>query len=297
MSIKSLIKSSLRGKKLMFLSMGFMVVFVCVVGLNPVNAQGKRDTIKQKYPIVGIPEQEPEYPGGMQKCYEFLRENTEYPPAAYEARIQGTTQIRFVIKKDGEVDSVTVLRSSGSKVLDNEAVRVIESMPKWIPGKIAGKPVVSYYNLPIRFQIEVVGNHYSVKFQIETENNKSEKEFLKDTTYKEKADWEPEFPGEMKALYQFLTENTRYPSSAQEGNIEGTALVTFVIEKDGSITNVKIKRSSGFFILDEEALRVIRLMPKWIPGKVNGEPTVTSYYSISVRFQIDKPLKEKKNKK
>jgi TonB family protein len=96
----------------------------------------------------------PEFPGGMDSLYAFLQENIKYPQAAHDARIEGTTIIRFVINKDGTVGNVTVLRGSSYYILDKEAVRVVKSMPNWIPGKINGKPVALYYKLPIKFQIE-----------------------------------------------------------------------------------------------------------------------------------------------
>jgi TonB family protein len=148
MSIKSLISSSLRGKKLMFLSMGFMVVFVCGVGLNPIKAQEKRDTVTQKDTIAAV------FPGGMQELYNFLGKNIRYPREARDAKWVGTVQIRFVVNQDGAVDSVEVQRSSSYSTLDEEAVRVVKMMPKWIPERVKGEPVASYYNLPIKFQIE-----------------------------------------------------------------------------------------------------------------------------------------------
>ena len=153
MSIKSLIKSSLRGKISIFLSMGFMVVFVWVVGLEPVKAQKKRDTVVQEDTVAPFVDVEPEYPGGMKALYAFLGENTVYPKEAQDAKYEGTTQLKFIIDKYGVVDSVTILRSSGYEVLDDEAVRVVKSMPKWIPGKVNGKPVATYYRIPIRFQL------------------------------------------------------------------------------------------------------------------------------------------------
>ena len=172
MSINSLINSILRGKKLMFLSVGFMVVFVWGGGMNPAKAQEKRDTVKQEKPIVGFPYVEPEFPGGIQKCYEFLRDNIQYPMEARKANWEGTVYIRFVVKKDGAVDSVTVRRSSGYEILDNEAVRIIKTLPRWIPAKLNGKPVSSYYQIPVKFQL-------NNNDEGENKNNNTEKEPLK----------------------------------------------------------------------------------------------------------------------
>ena len=115
-----------------------------------------KDSINEKgYPMVGGigDEYDAEFPGGMDSLYAFLQENIIYPPAADEARIQGTSQIQFVINKDGTVSDVKVVRSSSHPFLDKEAVRVVKLFPKWIPGKINGEPVASYCRIPIKFQL------------------------------------------------------------------------------------------------------------------------------------------------
>jgi TonB family protein len=165
MSIKSLISSILKGKKLMFLSVGFMVVFLCGVGLNPVKAQEKRDTIKQRDDIPRFVEIAPNFPGGIQKWYEFLKENVQYPSNA-----EGTVVVCFVVEKDGSLTDFTILRSSGNSILDEEALRVVKLMPNWIPGKIREKPVSSYFQIPINFQSND---------KDENKNNNTEKEPLK----------------------------------------------------------------------------------------------------------------------
>lgn len=91
----------------------------------------------------------------------------------------------------------------------------------------------------------------------------------------------PAFPGGDLARSRFLQQNIKYPIMAKESGIQGTVTVTFVVERDGSVTNVKILRGIGGGC-DEEALRVIRNMPKWEPGKQRGKP---------VRVQFNMPLK------
>jgi protein TonB len=96
----------------------------------------------------------------------------------------------------------------------------------------------------------------------------------------------PSFPGGQSALYSYLGENIKYPPSASENGIEGKATITFVVERDGSITDVKIAR--GFDpACDSEAARVVRAMPKWVPGEQNGK-TVRVQYTLPVFFQLQK---------
>ena len=75
----------------------------------------------------------------------------------------------------------------------------------------------------------------------------------------------PEFPGGWSAFMQWLTKNLKYPAAAQNGKIEGTVVVTFIINKDGSVANAKVSTSVDP-VLDAEALRVMKMMPKWKPG-------------------------------
>ena len=84
-------------------------------------------------------------------------------------------------------------------------------------------------------------------------------------------DEKPSFPGGESAMKSYLNSNVKYPAAAQENGIQGRVIVQFIIEKDGSISDVKISRSV-FLSLDREALRVVKAMPKWNPGKVNGIP-------------------------
>jgi len=94
----------------------------------------------------------PEFPGGMQELYAYLQKKTEYPQQARELGIQGITLVQFVVDRYGAVGKVTVEVSS-HPLLDKEAVRVVRSLPKWVPGKINGKPVACYYRLPIVFEL------------------------------------------------------------------------------------------------------------------------------------------------
>jgi TonB family protein len=88
---------------------------------------------------------------------------------------------------------------------------------------------------------------------------------------------------------QYLKTNVRYPEDAKEAGAQGNVIVSFIVEKDGSISNVKVTKPT-YSSLDEEALRVISAMPKWTPGKQNGE-AVRAKYSLPVSFrQKDKDL-------
>ena len=94
----------------------------------------------------------------------------------------------------------------------------------------------------------------------------------------------PSFPGGSKKLMEYLSEKTRYPKDLEETCIQGRVILTFVVERDGSISDVKVVRSLDP-LLDKEAVRVVSSMPKWIPGKHNGV-AVRVKYTIPVTFRL-----------
>ncbi|MBR5574558.1 MAG: energy transducer TonB [Paludibacteraceae bacterium] len=104
--------------------------------------------------IFVVVESMPEFPGGQQAMMRYIGENIKYPVIAQENGIQGRVICQFVIEKDGKVTDIQVVRSSGEPSLDKEAVRVINSMPKWKPGKQRGKPVRVKYTIPVNFRLQ-----------------------------------------------------------------------------------------------------------------------------------------------
>ena len=98
-------------------------------------------------------------------------------------------------------------------------------------------------------------------------------------------DEQAEFPGGLPALMKWLSQQIRYPEAAQQNDIQGRVVVRFVVEKDGSIGQVTIVKGINKD-LDSEAIRVVKNMPKWHPGKNNGIP-VRSYFNLPVTFRLD----------
>ena len=96
----------------------------------------------------------PKFKGGESAMMEFLMMNMKYPQAAVKAKQQGRAIVGFVIRKDGTVSDVHITKSAGYAVLDEEAMRVVKSMPAWEPGKQKGKPVNVKYNVPITFRLK-----------------------------------------------------------------------------------------------------------------------------------------------
>ena len=107
----------------------------------------------QEQEIFQIVEEMPAYPGGDQKLMEYVAKNIKYPQIARETGIQGRVFVGFVVEPDGSVSNVKVLRGIGGGC-DEEAMRVVKSMPKWKPGKQRGKAVRVSYMLPVNFKLQ-----------------------------------------------------------------------------------------------------------------------------------------------
>ena len=128
-------------------------------------------------------------------------------------------------------------------------------------------------------------NEYYIGLNKETEADEPEKVY-------DVVEQMPEFPGGPAVLYETLVKSIQYPEEARIKGAQGRAIVTFVVEKDGSISNARVVKSVDPS-LDAEALRVINTMPKWNPGKQNGEP-VRVKYTVPVSFKLDAATPEEK---
>lgn len=102
--------------------------------------------------IFEVVEEDPSFPGGEKKLYEFLSKNLNYPEMAKENGIQGKVFVQFVVWNDGSIKDVKIIKSIHN-TLDREASRVIKAMPNWAPGKQRGKAVNTKFTLPIKFKL------------------------------------------------------------------------------------------------------------------------------------------------
>ena len=214
-----------------------------------------------KVEIFADPEQQPYFPGGETALLKYLQENVKYPTKAVKDSIQGRVVVQFLIDPAGYVGEVKVVRSV-SEELDAEAVRVVKTLPRFVPGRIFGKAVSAWYTLPVTFKLQ----------------DKLEPAKPKDVEVKAK------FPGGEDALAQFLKEHIKYPPKAAKKRIQGRVDVEFMVDKTGKVHDVRVVESVDKD-LDKEALRVCRLLPDFIPATVNGEP-VEVLFKLPIKFNI-----------
>jgi len=151
------------------------------------------------------------------------------------------------------------------------------SMEKFVPEKLTITPALSL-NDP------VIQDKAKQESQIKYKDAITGKEVY---TVVEK---QPAFPGGQDGYRKFLVENIKYPEEAMKKAVTGTVYITFIVEKDGSVTNVKVLRGIGAGC-DEEAVRVVKMMPNWIPGEEKGKP-VAVQYNLPIKFALETKKKE-----
>lgn len=235
-------------------------LFIFIVANAPVVwAQDNKDN-----PHIFISDNQtmPSYPGGEKEMYKFIADRLVYPQAALDAKIEGRVTLRFVVSADGYIQDVTVLRGIHPEC-DSLAVNIVWAMPKWNAGKSNGKNVRIYFTLPIRFRLpedpktEVCINPEKVAM----------------------------FKGGDAAMWNFIAANLKYPIRACEMSLpQGRVIVQFIVSKTGKVESPIVFKSLDPD-LDKEAIRVIGMMPDWIPAEQNGEP-VSSYFMLPIIFRI-----------
>ena len=184
--------------------------------------------------------------------------------------------------------SESTLASSGPVQIDEEIVQITQQEQPPEPPKAAEVTTI----------LEIVDNDVVVEDEInvdiEARADQAVQAYVPVMTEEEPApvaeeiftfvEEYPEFPGGDKALREYILNNIKYPEVARTSGITGTVYVQFVVEKDGSISDVKVVRGIGGGC-DEEAVRVVKSMPRWKPGKQRGQP-VRVYFTLPIEFKL-----------
>ena len=219
------------------------------------------EMIEQVFTVV---EKMPSFPGGDAELLKYIATNIKYPKESQDNGEQGRVICSFIVGRDGSVNNPEVLRGV-TPLLNEEAVRVINTMPRWNPGMQRGKAVAVKYTVPITFRL------------------KSPVEEAKEETLTV-VDVMPQYPGGDRELLKFIAQSIKYPTDAQEAGVQGRVICSFVVDKKGNIVEPKIIRGIDPS-LDAEALRVIGMMPRWTPGRQDGK-AVRVLYTVPITFRL-----------
>ena len=220
-----------------------------------------REMNEQVFTVV---EKMPSFPGGDAELLKYIATNIKYPKESKDNGEQGRVICSFIVGRDGSVNNPEVLRGV-TPLLNEEAVRVINTMPRWNPGMQRGKAVAVKYTVPITFRL------------------KSPVEEAKEETLTV-VDVMPQYPGGDRELLKFIAQSIKYPTDAQEAGVQGRVICSFVVDKKGNIVEPKIIRGIDPS-LDAEALRVIGMMPRWTPGRQDGK-AVRVLYTVPITFRL-----------
>jgi protein TonB len=135
----------MKTKALLFSVLVFILNCTTSLAQNASTASGDTESLADELP---------EYPGGVMEMMNFVKTNLKYPQKALDAKISGKCQLKFTVNPDGSLSDITVLDGMPNcPECETEAIRIVKSMPKWKAGRIAGKAVALYYNLPVSFSL------------------------------------------------------------------------------------------------------------------------------------------------
>ena len=270
-----------------------MVVVLATMLLSfPITCKANNSNTDSAFQLA---DKKPEFPGGDEALLQYLLENIRFSCLCSDKRgtPQGRVIVQFNVLKSGQIDNVEI-ESGVTPNLDKEVVRVVEAMPQWIPAKRQGEKIDASFRLAVNFQSVWLNDPtYDYTDFVAAEEEPGDIIFPIVMRF-------PEFPGGTSALMRFLRHNLQYPDTAVRARAGGRVVVKFVIKADGRIDDIQICETRtriyvmhsnpfGMELLDEnnrvrrslerEAIRVVRRMPNWVPGKQFGQ-------KVNVRFSL-----------
>ncbi len=237
--------------------------------------------------IYKVVDEMPRFPGcefpdstleARQRCaerrlLEFINQNIEYPLEARQKGHEGTAVVGFVVETDGSLSNITILRNVEGGCGD-EAVRVVSLMNtagiKWMPGKKAGKPVRTQFNLPVKFKLEEAPPYIFIEG---------------DTVYTE-FDTPLEFKGGEQALADYLGKMVKYPASGNAKCLIGEIDIQLLVYPDNDVRILSMTdfNDLGFDFWWEAAYAAAGTLGKWKPAQFQGR-NVPAAYDVSIAFK------------
>jgi len=258
---------------------------------------------------------------GKEGVEHFLISQLWYPKRTVKHDKVDTVKVSFVVEKDGRVTHLKLMPNKKNKnAYDYEALRVVSLLPVARPAVLDGNPVRSRLYVPVVFDhknVELKGGQYkTVEYNYMKkytyfvpkghlpvillpahENPSWSVEPMKKTVVVpvnkldtsghifDIVDKMPEFPGGISALMRYLETHIKYPEEAKANHCTGRVVINFVVEKDGTVSNVNVFRGVCPS-LDKEAVKVVAQMPQWVPGYKNGKPVRVSFY-LPIKFSME----------
>lgn len=230
-----------------------LALIVSLFALQHLNSQSPSPELANNeiYNSNGV-EFKPEFPGGINAFYKYVADNFKVPTAKeFEG---GRLIVAFTIEKDGSLEDIKVVKEIGFGTTE-ETIRLMKATPLWKPAEQNGRKVRCSYMLPIT----LIGNAYTIK----------------------EVDVLPSYQGGFQKLNEYILKNYVTPTDKELKS--GNVLITFVVEKDGTLSGLDIYRDLGFGS-GKEAIRVLSATKNWIPAQKNGK-------NVRCEFGIPIPVK------
>ncbi|MDD4777445.1 MAG: energy transducer TonB [Fermentimonas sp.] len=261
-------------------------LIVCFTSLSTLEVSAQNPPVSQSDRIVENPDIVPMYTGGTPEMHRFISNTLSYPADAAERNAQGLVVYTFVVEKDGSLSNFNIIHRA-DPLLNEEALRILQNMPPWRPARHNGEIVRSETYVPMYFKLNKNAQYTTKPSSSATARAyaKTDQTILENSEIYTIVDKMPEYEYGEKELANFISYNMRYPKEALQQGIEGRILCSFIVGHDGSITNIEVVSGSNES-LNNEAIRVLGLMPKWIPGENNGEK-VNVKCLLPIDFTID----------
>lgn len=226
--------------------------------------------------------------------YTYLTERIKYPANAIAKKLQGNTVINFQVRH-GKISDATVEYQLGEGC-EEEVISEILNYNDFFQKD-------GNYSLMVTFKLEGATTEFKNQNAQIAEGNTALQRIVVTGFLPKEEDSEklysfvnlakaPTYPGGPEKFYEFLARNIKYPTEAIDNDIQGNVHISFVVEKDGSLTDFRVEKKLGYGT-DEEAIRVVKMAKRWNPGMQNGK-AVRVKYSIPVRFSLDTRNSDKK---
>lgn len=200
--------------------------------------------------------------GGVDKFYEFINKEFDFT----KVKKAGRMIFSFNVNENGELKKIKIIEFPDIDAA-SEIIRVLNKSPKWESAKRAGKPFATEIKMPITFRLKQTPIADKVKDTIAPNSKKPTIGTV------------PKFSGGVKSFMAFISKNYQVPDV---NGLKGKVVVSFIIEKDGSLVEIKVLKHIGYGT-DDEAIRVLKLSPKWTRGEQNGKK-VRCMYTLPINI-------------
>ena len=264
------------------------ILITCFASAHTYRATAQNQPISSSDRVFEDPDIIPIFVGGTGEMHRFIANTLSYPADAVESDAQGLVVYTFVVEKDGSLSNFNIIHKA-DPLLNEEALRILKNMPAWRPARHKGEVVRSETYVPMYFKLN---KNAQTQYASKTSSSATARAYAKtDISIYENyeiftiVDKMPEYEYGESGLSKFIAHNIRYPREALQQGIEGRILCSFIVAYDGSISNIEVVNGLSQD-LDNEAIRVLGLMPKWRAGENNGEK-VNVKCLLPIDFNID----------